>query len=65
MKRGETQNHAPTALAEATVNTACWTVQALRGAFVSLNGFGQGFGCKPALRNPIDQSLGPKKEKRV
>jgi hypothetical protein len=47
------------------VNTAFWTVQALRGAFVSLNGFGQGFGCKPALRNPMDQNLGTKKEKRV
>ena len=65
MKRGGAQNHAPAALAEATVNTALWTVQGLWGAFVSLNGFGKGFGCKPAPWNPIDQSLGTKEDKRA
>ena len=47
------------------MNTALWTVQGWWGAFFSLNGFGQGFGCKPALRNPMDQSVGTKKEKRA
>jgi hypothetical protein len=38
VNRGGSQNNAPTTFAEATLNTALWTVQVLWGVFFSLTG---------------------------
>jgi hypothetical protein len=49
VNRGGLQNHAPTTLAEATMNIASWTVQVLWGVFFSLKGLGKILCYNPAL----------------